>query len=231
MPGPLGTIAPTTDPNWAWDTPGWTNQGNLGGDVEGQNLSPALLATNSFLNEPEGLSGFVSRSIDPAVNSAVVKGTGVATFTTAVLYLAAMEVLAPAVTKQVVVSVGTVGGTSTTLLGLYNSTGSLVASTVSIPTIPATTIARSWVTPAVLAPGIYYGAWLNMTAASGAVPFANATSTEQLMLAGTTFPGTTFRFFSTGTGLTTVLPPLLASGFTGAGTVAATNFAWFMGIA
>lgn len=227
MPGPLGPTGPTTDPNWAWDTPGWTNQSNTG-DTEGTNNAPASLGSNTYLTEPEALSGFVARSMDPAVNSA--QSSTKATFTNQVIYVAAMEVLAPAVTSKFVVSVGTIGGTSTSYFGLYSAVGTQMATIAVVNNIPATTISRSWTTAAVLAPGTYYFAWLNATAASGAVPYATAQTSEQTLLSGTTFPGSTFRFFSTGSGAST-LPASLATGFTGAGTCASFTSSWFAGIA
>lgn len=227
MPGPLGTLGPTVDPNWAWNTPAWTNQGNTG-DTEGTNLNPALLGSNTYLTEPEALSGYVARSMDPAVNSA--QNTTKATLTNAVLYLAAMEVLAPAVTSKFVVSVGTVGGTSSTLFGLYTGVGTLIAADTAVANIPATSISRTWTTAVALAPGLYYFAWLNTAAASGAVPFGTSQTSEQSLLAGTTFPGTNFRFFSTGSALA-ALPASLSTGFTGAGTVASFTTSWFAGIA
>jgi hypothetical protein len=230
MPGPLGATGPTLDPNWAWDTQGWTNQGNLGGDVEGQNLNPSLLSANTYLTEPESLSGYVGRSMDPAVNSAGAANKQ--TPSVGVLYLAAMEILAPAVTSKYVVSVATAGTTTSSVFqGLYNNQGALVASNTAVGTIAATTISRTWTTPAVLSPGLYYGAWLTGVAGAQAAQFyGTAISAEQSLLSGTTWPGTTFRFLSTGSSLA-ALPASLATGFTGSGTVASYGFAWFFGIA
>jgi hypothetical protein len=34
MPGPLGVLGPTVDPNWAWDTRAWTSQANTGDTIQ-----------------------------------------------------------------------------------------------------------------------------------------------------------------------------------------------------
>jgi hypothetical protein len=227
--GPLGPQGPTVDPNWAWDVPGWTNQGNTGDTIGAQLGGNPAISGNAFLGEPEGLSAYIARSMDPTVLSAA-KSAG--TLVTGTLYLAAMQVLEPVVSSKVVVSCATIGGTSTTYLGLYSLAGALVATTASIANIAASTISRNWVTSVALAPGVYYGAWLNTVAASGAVPNTNPQIAEQILLSGTTFPGTTLRYFSTGTGMTSgSLPVSLTTGFTGAGTVASYANNWFIGIA
>lgn len=56
MAGPLGTLGPSTDPLWADNTPGWTNQGNTGA-VESSGVLgtpggvvPGVLPANSGSN-------------------------------------------------------------------------------------------------------------------------------------------------------------------------------------
>lgn len=222
------------DPLYAYNTAGFTNQndgvvGSLAANVEGAvgTVAAGLLGNNQYIGEPEALSGYVARSMDPAVNSA--QNSTKATFTNQVLYLTALEVLDPAQTSKFVVSVGTVGGTSTTLFGLYNSVGAQVAASASVSNIAASTISRNWTASAVLYPGTYWFGWLNTAAASGAVPFATAQTSEQTLLSGTTFPGTTFRWISTGSSVA-ALPTSLTTGFTGAGTVASFTTSWFAGI-
>lgn len=224
MAGPLGTIAPTTDPNWAWDTPGWTNQGNTS-DVEGAQLSGATLTNNAYLSEPEALSGFIARSMDPALNSLTSSNYSLAATTTAAW--AAIQVLDPCVTSKVTIFAKYSATSATAGLGLYNFNGTLIASCTSASLGASNAVVTtSWSTAAVLAPGPYYIGVVTKTG-SGFVSLAATTLTVEnaLLAQATTFAANVlnWRFFSA-TVTANTLPATLS------GTIAGTTNGWFVGL-
>lgn len=146
MPGPLGTIAPTTDPNWAWDVPGWTNQGNTG-DTEGAGLSAP---SNPLAPSGAILSGVVASTMD--AGSAAVAGLVAATN---VAYAALVYVPAPAVTKKAFAS-GAGSATATNGYYFLSSVGGTVLAATASQGASALTGALSWATPYTLSSGFYY---------------------------------------------------------------------------
>lgn len=238
MPGPLGTLGPTVDPNWAWDTYGWTNQGNLGGDVQGQNLGAAPGQIATALGTPSALSGYISRSMDPDDST---QSSGTLTFVTGTAQLFGLLVLEPVSTTGIVVGGKTAGPPTHSVAGLYNAvTGAQVAHTADLLTAgfgtAAAKIAWSAVTP--IAPGFY---WALLVESSGTMGTVNAmslaTNTEmQVLLTGTAAipftPGSTPRFATGGTGLTslTATPAGIPAALTTSMVISATATASFVGI-
>ena len=146
MPGPLGTIAPTTDPNWAWDTPGWTNQGNTG-DTEGAGLSAPSnpLAPNGAI-----LSGVIAATMDAGAASV----TGLTSLVTNTAYGAMVYVAAPAVTTKVFANDSTAGTTTHGYMLLTSLGGTVLAATADLTTTVGG--AKSWAASTTLASGFYY---------------------------------------------------------------------------
>lgn len=214
MPGPLGTIAPTTDPNWAWDTVGWTNQGNLGGDVEGQSLSAP--GQGSMLVEPAALSGFIARSLDPDVTSVGTSAT--LTFTTTVPVLFAVQVLEPVISTGVVVPGNTAGPPTHAIAALYNATsGALVANTADLGAagFGTTTAKFTWCSPGTsttatipVTSGYYWVMLVESAGTMGKINIFPSSTETQVLLGGTAaIPftvGSTPRFATGSTGLNAV---------------------------
>lgn len=210
MPGPLGPTGPTTDPNWGWNTIGWTNQGNLGGDVEGQSLSAP--GQGSMLIEPAALSGYIARTLDPDVTSAGVGAITTATFVSGTPLLYALQVMEPAATTGVVVAGNTAGPPTHSIAALYNaSSGALVVTTGDLLTagFGTTTAKIAWTAATALAPGYY---WVLLAESGGTMGKINVypLATEaQLLLSSTGAPvpyvvGSTPRFGTGSTGMTSI---------------------------
>lgn len=220
----MAAPTPATDPNFAWDTQGWTNQGNTG-DVEGTNLYPASLGANQYLVEPEALSGFIARSMDPALNS-VASGTYNLLATTTAAF-AAVQVLEPAITSKVTIFAKYSATSAVAGLGLYNFAGTqLTTCNSSALTASNAAYVTSWATPQVLAPGIYYVGGVTHSGA-GFLDFqATALTVENSLLAqATTFAANVlnWRFFSA-TVTANTLPATIS------GTIAGTAGGWFVGL-
>lgn len=223
--GPLGPTGPTADPNWAWDIPGWTNQGNTG-DTEGSQLGGAQLSNNAFLSEPEALSGFIARSMDPAINS-VTAGTPYSLGATTLAAFAAVQVLDPVVTSKVTIFAKYSATSATAGIGLYNFAGTQIASCTSAGlTSSNAAYTTSWGTAAVLSPGTYYIGVVTHSG-SGFVDFAATTLTVEnaLLAQATTFAANVlnWRFFSA-TVTANTLPATIS------GTIASTTYGWFVGL-
>ena len=227
MPAPT----PSNDPLWAFDTPGWTTQGNTG-DTIGANL-PSVSQGASLL-EPAANSGYISRTLDPDVTTAGGAGTTL-TMTSGTVYLFLLQVLDPAFTKSVVV-VGANAGTSThAFVGLYNAfSGAQVAITADqTATVFGTTATKiNWTTAAVLGPGYYWGAILTVSSVAPTLKAFTLAPEAQLLLTGTGVTGwtlgTNLRFATGVTGLTGL--STLPASLTGTMTCSATATASFIGI-
>jgi hypothetical protein len=229
MPGPLGTLGPTVDPNWAWDTPAWTSQANTG-DTIGTNLgSPGQ---GSMLVEPAALSGYIARTLDPDVSTT---GAATFTFTSGTVYLSAFQVMDPATTTKCVVAGKAVGTSAHAYAGLYNAvTGAQLAVTADLTNFGTTAASHAWATAATLSPGYYWGAVMIVTGTTTTLTGVSfgAVNEAQLQLTGTAaIPfvlGTSLRFATGGTGLTglTTLPTALAA----SNVVSANNTGYFFGI-
>jgi hypothetical protein len=232
MPGPLGTLGPTVDPNWAWDTPGWTNQGNTQ-DVEGQNLGAP--GQGSMLIEPAALSGYVSRTLDPDVSSV---GTGSAfAFATGVANMAALQVLEPVTTSKVVFNIATAAATPTySCVGLYNAvSGSLVAQTSTTSSNFTGTGGKtlSWATATAISPGYYWVLFLSVAATGVKLNgFTLSPEAQSLLTSTAVMPfviGSTLRFAVGGTNLTSLAA--IPTTLTTAMVVSAAASGYFVGIA
>jgi hypothetical protein len=231
MPGPLGTIAPTTDPNWAWDTPGWTNQGNTQ-DVEGQNLSAP--GQGSMLIEPAALSGYIARTMDPDVTT--IGGTGTnSTSTSQTCYLAAVQVLEPVTTGHIAYYQTVAGVTSPHFyMALYSATtGVQVAVTADQGAGAATTFEKvAWTTAVALSPGYYWVLRLSNATTTQKVAAYTLSAESQGLLSGTSVlnytVGTSLRFAIGGTGLTSLATPPAV--LTSSMVVSADTQSWFAGL-
>ena len=206
MAGPLGTIAPTTDPNWAWDTPGWTNQGNTS-DVEGAQLSAP--GQGSMLVEPAALSGYIARSMDPDVTSG--GGTSTTTlFVTGTPFLFSMQVMDPVVTTGVAVAGAAAGPPTHSIAALYSaSSGQLVANTADLGASGFGTAAAKipWAATTALSAGYYWVLLVESSGTMGTLTSFTLAAESQLLLSNTGAPipfltGTTPRFGIGSTGLT-----------------------------
>lgn len=230
--GPLGPTGPTVDPNWAWNVPGWNVQGGTAaspttgpGDTEGQNLTGAQLSNNAFLSEPEALSGYIARSMDPALNSLTSAFYSLAATTTAAF--AAVQVLDPVVTSKVTIFAKYSTTSAVAGVGLYNFAGTQIATCNSAALgASAGVITTSWSTAAVLSPGTYYIGVVTHSG-SGFVDFAATALTVENALLGqaTTFAANVlnWRFFSA-TVTANTLPATIS------GTIAGTTNGWFVGL-
>jgi hypothetical protein len=219
----MAAPSPATDPLWAYDTPGWTNQGNTG-DTIGTQLTGAPFSANAFLGEPEALSGYIARSIDPALNSVSgTTGTAISANTTG--YFAALEVMNPALTKKIVVSTKYTTSADTLSMALYNFAGVQVATITGVAqTTSFAPVIGTWSTAATLGPGTYY---VGLCASSTHTTLQTTTLTvEQSLLAqATTFAANVlnWRFF-TATITANTLPTTLS------GTIVGGTVGWFAGL-
>jgi hypothetical protein len=225
MAGPLGIIAPSTDPNWAYDTPGWTNQGNTG-DVEGSQLAGASFAGNAFLGEPEALSGYIARSIDPSVLSTVASNFLVMGTSSTTAYFAAVDVIAPAKTSAVVIYAKSVSSSTSANVGLYNSAGVQLTTAAPALTTSVAAVKTSWSAAQILAPGTYY-VGVTTSAAVGVDLCGTSLTVEQALLPeATTFAAgvLNFRFFNVGSLTANSLPSPIS------GTISAGTYGFFVGL-
>jgi hypothetical protein len=144
----MAASTPSTDPNWAWDTSGWTNQGNTG-DVE--KSSGALL--NSVYGTA-GLSGVLAQTWDPILNTTNAALPATNTFYGTLVYLPT-----PVYTTKVVANQSTAGTTTHGYFAVLSATSATLGTTVcaTADQVAATTTAAvSWATATVLSPGLYY---------------------------------------------------------------------------
>lgn len=221
---------PATDPLWAYNTLAWTNQndgsaGTLTKNVEGAALTGAAMTNNSFLSEPEALSGFIARSLDPAVNS-VSGNTGTALSANTTTYVAAIQVVDPALTSKVVISAKYTTTADTFAFGLYNFAGAQIATVTGVAcTTSFAPVVGTWSTATVLSPGTYY---IALTPSSTHTTLQTTTLTVEnaLLPQATTFAANVlnWRFFSATVTAGTVPSSL-------SGTVAGTTTGWFAGLA
>ena len=217
----MATPTPANDPLWAYDTPGWTNQGNTG-DTIGTQLTGTTFSVNAFLSEPEGLSGYIARSIDPTVASLGTTGTAMSSTTA---YFTAIELLAPAQTKKLYLAVKYASAAEAIDCGLYNFAGTqLTTATVTPGSTTLYNASASWAASQVLAPGTYY---VGAVATAANDTMASVTlSVEQALLAqATTFAANVlnWRFFQQ-----TVSAGTLPGSLTG--TIAGSTVGWFAGL-
>lgn len=235
MPGPLGTLGPTVDPNWAWNTPAWNSQTNTG-DTIGTNLGAP--GQGSMLVEPAALSGYIARTLDPDVSAAGASSTLTLTSNTA--YLFNLQVMDPVSTTGVVISGKNAGTTTHAVAVLYNAvTGTQVAVTADLVAAAFGTAAAKipWAAVTPIASGYYT---VLLVATSSVSPTLNAIpltiSEAQTLLTGThPIPfvlGTTPRFATGGTGLTglTATPAGVPAALTAANVVSLTATASFVGL-
>lgn len=229
MTAPTNAGLVTNDPLYAYNTPGYTNQ-NQGGsgyaalNIEGNVNTGVILPNNSYIGEPEALSGFAGRTIDPIAISNGAGGAGTALANT-VAYFAAVEVLNPVTTTKVVVVLKETTSGAVTNLGLYNFAGTrLTTSTVTPSTTAFAPYTGTWAAAQTLAPGTYY---IGLSAAATNNTMATVTLTvEQSTLAqATTFAANVlnWRFFQA-----TVVGGALPSPISG--TIAGSTVGWFAGI-
>jgi hypothetical protein len=171
MPGPLGTLGPTVDPNWAWDTPGWTNQGNTS-DTEGVQLAGQSNLGASVLIEPAALSGFLARTIDPDLSA--VGAFALTASSTTSMYGALMQTYDPIITKNVCytysVGTGSTGTQSHQWIALVNpGTGVVYAVTADAGATAASAGFNkvAWTATTVLPPAQYLVLYANIFTAWG----------------------------------------------------------------
>jgi hypothetical protein len=235
MAGPLGPLGPTVDPNWAYNTPAWSSQANTG-DVEGTGI---VQGTISELVEPAALSGYITRTMDPDVSSAGVQTGSVGTVS-GTAYLAAVQILQPAVSTKVNINVKTIPVTPTySAIALFSSvTGQRLAITSTTSTNFNTTggVAGgvlNWTTPAVLSSGYYWAVLLSIAATGVILQGFPLAGESQALLTGTGVlnytVGSSLRFATGSTNLTGLAA--MPTALTAAMVVSATASSWFAGIA
>src|ERR1700729_915508 len=150
----MAAPSPATDPLWAYDTPGWTNQGNTG-DIPTPGANG--IGADTMLIEPASTSAFLTRSIDPDISQS---GTGL-TMSNSLMTCTLLSVLGPTLTTKVAFNVQTVDITSPTkkwwaLVQWPSATVvAVTANSVAVyGSTGATTV--SWTAPTVLSSGLYY---------------------------------------------------------------------------
>jgi hypothetical protein len=122
----MAAPTPATDPNFAWDTQGWTNQGNTG-DVEGENPGGSGLGLPaSSLVDPAALSGFAFRNMDPDQLT-----TAGATLTTNTVYFSAFTVDTPTISTKGLVDVTTHGTVTVAYYAIVDANGTTQAVTAN----------------------------------------------------------------------------------------------------
>lgn len=150
MPAPN----PATDPLWAYNTLGWTNQGNTG-DIPTPGATG--IQGNQVLVEPASLSQYITRSLDPDISQT---GSGI-TESNSLMNCHLVEVLGPALTSKVSFNVQTADVTAPTkkwwALVSWPS-GIVVAVTANSTAVYGATgtTTVSWTSPTVVASGLYY---------------------------------------------------------------------------
>jgi hypothetical protein len=217
----MAAPSPATDPIWAYNTPGWTNQGNTG-DVEGAQLTGTTFSANAFLSEPEGLSGYIARSIDPTVASL---GTTGQAMTDTIAWFAAVEVLAPAQTKKLYLAVKYASAAEAIDCGLYNFAGvQLTTATVTPGSTTLYSASASWAAAQVLSPGTYYVGAVS-TAANDTMASVTLSVEQATLPQATTFAANVlnWRFFQQ-----TVSAGALPGSLTGS--IAGSTVGWFAGL-
>lgn len=164
--------------------------------------------------------GFIAWSIDPSQATATV------TPTSGSLYLVGLRVRTSVTTTTAWISqaaAGTLLTAGRNFLGLYNSSGTLVATSNDLSAawaVANTLTAAAWTVPAALTPGLYWLAILaNSTGLTPAFRLGmNAVSTSFSSLANANLVAAADRMALNGTGLST-LPSTIAPA-SNAGTVA-----------
>lgn len=225
----MTVVLNTNDPLYAYNTPGYTavNEGNSTTqyNTEGAQLTGlATMSNNAFLSEPESLSQFQARSMDPAVNS--IASQTAATSGTSELF-AAVEVLNPFYTQKVTIFAKYSTTSAVAGIGLYNFAGTLLTSVNSgaLTASYAATV-TSWTTPVVVTPGTYYVGIVTHSG-SGVVDLQGTTLTVEnaLLAQATTFAANVlnWRFFSATVSANTLASPI-------SGTIAGATNGWFVGL-
>lgn len=134
---------PQGDPNWAYDTLGWTNQGNTG-DV------PTTGASNGVVSPYDAeLSGVLASTMDSgsAVTAAFTPATGI--FYGGLIYLGGS-----AKSTKYFASVSAAGTTTHAYVALLSPAGATLATSADLTTLSTAT--GSWATAPVLSAGFYY---------------------------------------------------------------------------
>jgi hypothetical protein len=179
----MAVQTPGTDPLYAWDVPGWTNQKMGASATAGLNLIESGGATPATLGGSSGaaLNGYLGWTNDPISNAADTLLPATNTFYGSLIYLPEGGVTTKLIVNE------TTNGTTTHAYGVLASVSSLsnLAATVIALTADKTSgtvdtfAGVAWATPGtsvVLAPGFYYAGVI--TTWSGQPKFAGLTAAQ-----------------------------------------------------
>lgn len=220
----MAAPSPATDPLWAYDTPGWTNQ-NATGDIEGNNLTPVSF---EYLAEPAAASWYLARTMDPDLSAAA----GTVTPSNAALNCLLVWVPAPCLTHGAIFNPTTTGVTISwnwcALVNAVNGVVMAVSAEQSAAPTSGTVYEYTWSAATIIAPGFYYitlaTKWTTQPTFTGIATLAREV---QYNLTGV---NPYFYRFSTYSVVPTSTPPTLNSVLITGGSFTAATSAIFSGL-
>jgi len=223
MPAP----SPATDPLWAYNTLGWTNQGNTGDIPTGGTTS------FDYIQEPASLSYFLARTLDPDLS--VAAGYTIGSSNT--FYGGLVWFPGPTLVTSLVFDITTVGGTPTiSYATIWNPTQNNAVLAVSANSTSALASGMNTVNftaKTVIPSGVYY-VGMSLSQPTHTTVISGIASLQPECQSNLTGTAPYFYRFITITGQTlTTSPPTIGANmltFIATGTVNKINSGLFFGL-
>ena len=195
----MAAPSPVTDPLWAYDTPGWTNQGSTGDIPLGSGLS-----SDSEIGPGEAIvQGYQAMSFDPMLTATTTQIP-----TAGIVYLAKIMLPDPFATTSVNIFCVAAGNATAFYLGVYSASGALVSTSADkhASLASATALVAAQITPAAASAGVVYAAMLNVGGTTTSVSaMTGPTSAAVAAGAGLVVPAATTPFTNNSPRFATVL--------------------------